>query len=76
MFGSVVWFSNYQMAVLMVFIANLELGYITPPVGMNLFLASYRFKKDMPTIYASTMPYFLIRLIGVLIITYIPLFFY
>ena len=59
-----------------IFIANLELGYITPPVGMNLFLASYRFKKDMPTIYASTMPYFLIRLIGVLIITYIPLFFY
>ena len=59
-----------------IFIANLELGYITPPVGMNLFLASYRFKKDMPTIYAATMPYFFIRLIGVLIITYIPLFFY
>tara|TARA_B110000444_G_scaffold260769_1_gene309148 strand:- start:21 stop:1820 length:1800 start_codon:yes stop_codon:yes gene_type:complete len=59
-----------------IFIANLELGYITPPVGMNLFLSSYRFKKDMPTIYAATMPYFFIRLIGVLIITYIPLFFY
>ena len=59
-----------------IFIANLELGYITPPVGMNLFLASYRFKKDMPTIYAATMPYFFIRLIGILIITYIPLFFY
>ena len=59
-----------------IFIANLELGYITPPVGMNLFLATYRFKKDMPTIYAATMPYFFIRLIGVLIITYIPLFFY
>jgi len=59
-----------------IFIANLELGYITPPVGMNLFLASYRFKKDMPTIYAATMPYFFIRLLGVLIITYIPLFFY
>ena len=59
-----------------IFIANLELGYITPPVGMNLFLASYRFKKDMPTIYTATMPYFFIRLAGVLIITYIPLFFY
>jgi len=59
-----------------IFIANLELGYIAPPVGMNLFLSSYRFKKDMPTIYAATMPYFFIRLIGVLIITYIPLFFY
>jgi TRAP-type C4-dicarboxylate transport system permease large subunit len=59
-----------------IFIANLELGYITPPVGMNLFLASYRFKKDMPTIYAANMPYFFIRLIGVLIITYFALFFY
>ena len=59
-----------------IFIANLELGYITPPVGMNLFLASYRFDKDMPTIYAATMPYFFIRLLGVLIITYIHLFFY
>jgi len=59
-----------------IFIANLELGYITPPVGMNLFLSSYRFKKDMPTVYRATMPYFFIRLIGVLFITYIPLFFY
>lgn len=58
-----------------IFIANLELGYITPPVGMNLFLSSYRFNKDMPTVYKATMPYFFIRLIGVLIITYIPLFF-
>ena len=59
-----------------IFIANLELGYITPPVGMNLFLSSYRFNKDMPTVYKATMPYFFIRLIGVLVITYIPLFFY
>ena len=59
-----------------IFIANLELGYITPPVGMNLFLSSYRFEKDMPTVYKATMPYFFIRLIGVLFITYIPLFFY
>ena len=59
-----------------IFIANLELGYITPPVGMNLYLSSYRFEKDMPTIYAATLPFFFIRLIGVLMITYIPLFFY
>ena len=59
-----------------IFIANLELGYITPPVGMNLYLSSYRFNKDMPTIYSATLPFFFIRLIGVLIITYIPLFFY
>ena len=59
-----------------IFIANLELGYITPPVGMNLYLSSYRFEKDMPTIYSSTLPFFFIRLIGVISITYIPLFFY
>jgi tripartite ATP-independent transporter DctM subunit len=59
-----------------IFIANLELGYITPPVGMNLYLSSYRFEKDMPTIYNATLPFFFIRLIGVILITYIPLFFY
>ena len=59
-----------------IFIANLELGYITPPVGMNLYLSSYRFEKDMPTIYSATLPFFFIRLIGVFFITYIPLFFY
>ena len=59
-----------------IFIANLELGYITPPVGMNLYLSSYRFEKDMPTIYSATLPFFFIRLIRVILITYIPLFFY
>jgi len=59
-----------------IFIANLELGYITPPVGMNLYLSSYRFDKDMPTIYSATLPFFFIRFIGVILITYIPLFFY
>ena len=59
-----------------IFIANLELGYITPPVGMNLYLSSYRFEKDMPTIYSATLPFFFIRLLGVIFITYIPLFFY
>ncbi len=59
-----------------IFIANLELGYITPPVGMNLYLSSYRFEKDMPTIYSATLPFFFIRLIGVILITYFPLFFY
>jgi len=59
-----------------IFISNLELGYITPPVGMNLYLSSYRFEKDMPFIYRSTLPFFFIRFLGVILITYIPLFFY
>ena len=69
-------FDIHPIHLAIIFIANLELGYITPPVGMNLFLSSYRFEKDMPTVYKATMPYFFIRLIGVLFITYIPLFFY
>jgi tripartite ATP-independent transporter DctM subunit len=59
-----------------IFIANLELGFFTPPIGMNLFLSAYRFNKSMPVLYSATLPFFLIRLIFVLILTYIPLFFY
>ena len=56
-----------------IFIANLELGFLTPPVGMNLFLSAYRFEEDMPTIYKSTLPFFIVMLISVLVITYIPI---
>ena len=59
-----------HMAV--IFLANLELGYLTPPVGMNLFLAAYRFDKSMPEVYSATLPFFIILLIAVLAITYIP----
>lgn len=55
-----------------IFIANLELGFFTPPVGMNLFLSAYRFNQDMPTIYKATLPFFLLRFLAVLLITYIP----
>ena len=55
-----------------IFLANLELGYLTPPVGMNLFLASYRFEEPLTRIYRSVWPFLLILLIGVLLITYVP----
>ena len=55
-----------------IFIANLELGYLTPPVGMNLFLSAYRFDEKMPVIYKSTFPFFAVLLAAVLIITYFP----
>jgi len=55
-----------------IFLANLELGFLTPPVGMNLFLSSYRFDKPLTEIYLSTLAPLLILLIGVLAITYIP----
>jgi C4-dicarboxylate transporter DctM subunit len=55
-----------------IFLANLELGYLTPPIGMNLCLSAYRFKKPMTTVYRATLPVYLILLVGVLLITYVP----
>ncbi|MFA5628042.1 MAG: TRAP transporter large permease subunit [Thiohalomonadaceae bacterium] len=55
-----------------IFLANMQLGYLTPPVGMNLFIASYRFKVPVMQIYRSTLPFFFILLLTVLVITYWP----
>jgi C4-dicarboxylate transporter DctM subunit len=55
-----------------IFLANLELGYLTPPVGMNLFLSSYRFNRPMPEVWHSLVPILLVLLGGVLLITYVP----
>ncbi|MBA7604475.1 MAG: TRAP transporter large permease subunit [Calditrichaeota bacterium] len=55
-----------------IFLVNLELGYLTPPVGMNLFLSSYRFDTSLPRVYLSVIPYLIILAIGVLVITYVP----
>jgi len=55
-----------------IFLANMELGYLTPPVGMNLFLSAYRFDKPVPEVMRSVIPMFVVLLIGVLLITYLP----
>lgn len=55
-----------------IFIANLELGYLTPPVGLNLFLASYRFRKPLMEVAAATLPMLFVLAFGVLVITYVP----
>ena len=55
-----------------IFLANMQIGYFTPPVGMNLFIASYRFNESVLTLYRATFPFFLILLLAVLIITYWP----
>ncbi|MFO7560331.1 MAG: TRAP transporter large permease subunit [Desulfobacterales bacterium] len=55
-----------------IFLANLELGFITPPVGMSLFISSLKFNKPLPTIVVATLPFFIIALVGLLLITYIP----
>ncbi|PYT35814.1 MAG: C4-dicarboxylate ABC transporter permease [Acidobacteria bacterium] len=55
-----------------IFLANMELGYLTPPVGMNLFLSSYRFQKPLMEVCRAVVPWLLVLLGGVLIITYVP----
>lgn len=55
-----------------IFLANMEIGYCMPPVGMNLLIASYRFKKSMAELYRSTIPFLLVLIVAVLIITYVP----
>lgn len=55
-----------------IFLANMQIGYFTPPVGMNLFIASYRFNKPITELYYATIPFMLILFVAVLIITYWP----
>ena len=55
-----------------VFLANLELGFLFPPMGLNLFLSAARFQKPLPWIYRKTFPFLLIMSAGVLAITYLP----
>lgn len=55
-----------------IFVANLELGYLTPPVGLNLFLSAYRFNRRVLEVARASLPMLLILAIGVLLITYVP----
>ena len=57
-----------------IFLANLGVGYLTPPVGLNLFLAAYRFNQPLVRIYKNVIPFFLALLAVVLLITYVPWF--
>ncbi|RDH82671.1 MAG: C4-dicarboxylate ABC transporter [endosymbiont of Galathealinum brachiosum] len=55
-----------------IFLANMQIGYLTPPVGINLFISSYRFKKPIADVYKASLPFMLVLLIVLLLITYIP----
>jgi tripartite ATP-independent transporter DctM subunit len=55
-----------------IFLTNLQIGYCTPPVGLNLFLASYRFDKSIVTLYRATLPFLALLMITLVIITYFP----
>jgi tripartite ATP-independent transporter DctM subunit len=55
-----------------IFLANMQIGYFTPPVGMNLFIASYRFKKPVTELYLAAIPFMIVLFGAVLVITYWP----
>lgn len=55
-----------------IFLTNLEIGYLTPPVGLNLFISSFRFQKPVSTVVKSVLPFIGILLIALVIITYVP----
>ena len=55
-----------------IFLINLELGYLTPPVGMNLFLSSFRFNTPMPRVIRAVLPFTLVQIAAVLLVTFVP----
>ena len=54
-----------------IFLANLEIGYSTPPVGINLFIASQRFTKSILTLFRAALPFLALMLLWLLIVTYV-----
>lgn len=55
-----------------VFLSAMQLGYLTPPVGLNLFIASYRFEKPIMHVYSATFPFLVILMFSVILITFFP----
>ena len=60
----------YHLGV--VFLLNLEIGYLTPPVGLNLFITSFRFQKPMVVVYKAAIPFILLMLGALALVTYVP----
>ncbi len=65
-------FGVHPVHLAMIFLTNLEIGYITPPVGINLFISSFRFKKPITSLYKASFPFLILLLIALIIITYVP----
>jgi len=65
-------FDMHPVHLGIVFLAAMQLGYLTPPVGLNLFIASFRFEKSITSIYMATLPFLLILAVSVIIIAFWP----
>jgi TRAP-type C4-dicarboxylate transport system permease large subunit len=55
-----------------IFLTNLEIGYFAPPLGLNLFIASFRFRRPVIEMYRASLPFLVILLVALVIITYVP----
>jgi C4-dicarboxylate transporter, DctM subunit len=55
-----------------IFLLNLEIGYMTPPLGLNLFLSHLRFERPLTSVYRAVVPFFLLLLVVLLLVTYFP----
>ena len=65
-------FDIHPVHLAIIFLTNLEIGYITPPVGINLFISSSRFNRPVTYLYKATFPYLILMLIALILITYLP----
>jgi hypothetical protein len=62
----------YHLAI--IFLLNLEIGYLTPPLGINLFISSIRFSKPVTYVYRTVLPFIGVLLVTLLVVTYVPAF--
>jgi tripartite ATP-independent transporter DctM subunit len=62
--------NDYHLGI--VFLLNLEIGYLTPPVGLNLFISSFRFGKPVTVLYKAVLPFIALLLVALAVTTYIP----
>jgi tripartite ATP-independent transporter DctM subunit len=65
-------FDIHPIHLAIIFLTNLEIGFITPPIGINLFIGSSRFKKPVTELYKASWPFLIISLILLLVVTYWP----
>ena len=57
-----------------IFLLNLSIGFLTPPVGMDLFIASYAFNKPLPKVIKGMLPFFMAQIVILILVTYVPFF--
>jgi len=60
----------YHLAI--IFLLNLEIGYLTPPLGINLFISSIRFTRPVTYVYRTVLPFIGILIVALVIVTYLP----